>query len=90
MRIPGAHIATVIHAAATDGTDGLRYFVGVDNPPLIKARREMSEEDYIWFVRATYYRREMILRWNGSRPSLPLVPFFLLEISRAPSDHDRK
>ena len=48
-------VAEVIFTAATDGTDKLRYFVGVDNPPLIKARREMSEEDYIRFVRATYY-----------------------------------
>jgi NAD(P)-dependent dehydrogenase (short-subunit alcohol dehydrogenase family) len=48
-------VAEVIFTAATDGTDKLRYFIGVDNPPLIKARREMNEEDYIRFVRATYY-----------------------------------
>ena len=48
-------VAQVIFTAATDGADKLRYFVGVGNPPLIKARREMSEEDYIRFVRATYY-----------------------------------
>jgi NAD(P)-dependent dehydrogenase (short-subunit alcohol dehydrogenase family) len=48
-------VAEVIFTAATDGTDKLRYFVGVDNPPLIKARREMTEEEYIRFVRATYY-----------------------------------
>jgi short-subunit dehydrogenase len=48
-------VAEVIFTAATGGTDRLRYFVGVDNPPLIKARREMTEEDYIRFVRATYY-----------------------------------
>jgi NAD(P)-dependent dehydrogenase (short-subunit alcohol dehydrogenase family) len=48
-------VAEVIFTAATDGTDKLRYFIGIDNPPLIKARREKSEEDYIRFVRATYY-----------------------------------
>jgi short-subunit dehydrogenase len=48
-------VAETIHIAATDGTDQLRYFIGVDNPPLIKARREMSEGDYMRFVRATYY-----------------------------------
>ena len=51
-------VADVIFTAATDGTDKLRYFIGVDNPPLIKARREMTEEDYIRFVRATYYGRK--------------------------------
>jgi NAD(P)-dependent dehydrogenase (short-subunit alcohol dehydrogenase family) len=48
-------VAEVIFTAATDGTDKLRYFIGVDNPPLIKARREMTEEDYIRFVRDTYF-----------------------------------
>ena len=51
-------VANVIFTAATDGTDKLRYFVGVDNPPLIKARREMSEEEYMRFVRKTYYGRK--------------------------------
>jgi hypothetical protein len=55
MRIPGAHTAGVIQTAATDGMDKLRCFIGVDNPPLIKARRGMSEGDYVRFVRATYY-----------------------------------
>ena len=54
-KTPASDVAEVIFIAATDGTDNLRYFIGVDNPPLIKARREMSEEDYIRFVRATYY-----------------------------------
>jgi len=48
-------VAEVIFVAATDGTDKLRYFVGVDNPPLMQARRMMTEEQYIHFVRATYY-----------------------------------
>jgi NAD(P)-dependent dehydrogenase (short-subunit alcohol dehydrogenase family) len=54
-RTSASDVAEVIFTAATDGTHKLRYFIGVDNPPLIKARREMSEEDYIRFVRATYY-----------------------------------
>ena len=40
---------------ATDVTDKLRYFIGADNPPLIKGRREMTEENYLRFVRDTYY-----------------------------------
>jgi NAD(P)-dependent dehydrogenase (short-subunit alcohol dehydrogenase family) len=47
-------VAAVIWEAATDGTDRLRYFVGVDHPPLMKARREMSEEEYVRFVREIY------------------------------------
>jgi len=54
-KTPASDVAEVIFTAATDGTDKSRCFIGVDNPPLIKARREMSEEDYIRFVRATYY-----------------------------------
>jgi NAD(P)-dependent dehydrogenase (short-subunit alcohol dehydrogenase family) len=53
-RTDTSDVADVIFTAATDGTDRLRYFVGVDNPPLIRARREMTEEDYIRFVRSTY------------------------------------
>ena len=48
----------MIFTAAGQGNDKLRYFVGVDNPPLIKARREMTEEDYIRYVRTTYYGRK--------------------------------
>ena len=43
----------MIFTAAGQGNDKLRYFVGVDNLPLIKVRREMTEEDCIRFVRTT-------------------------------------
>jgi hypothetical protein len=45
--------------AATDGSDKLKYFVGVDNPPLMKARREMSEEDYVRFVRGDLFEEQI-------------------------------
>lgn len=47
-------VAQVIYVAATDGSDQLRYLVGNDNPPFIKARREMSEADYIDFMRSQF------------------------------------
>lgn len=40
-------VAQVIYGAATDGTDRLRYVGTEDIKPLVKARRETSEEDYI-------------------------------------------
>lgn len=55
IKTDAPEVAEVIFAAATDGSDKLRYFVGMDNPPLMQARRTMTEEQYIRFVRATYY-----------------------------------
>jgi hypothetical protein len=37
-------IALLIHAII-DGARRLRYLVGSDTPPFIKARREMSDQD---------------------------------------------
>lgn len=48
-------VACVIHEAATDGSDRLRYLIGDDARGFVKARRNMSEEDYIEFMRA-YFR----------------------------------
>lgn len=47
-------VAEVIFAAATDGTDRLRYVATDDIVPLVKARRETSEEDYIAFMRSRF------------------------------------
>ena len=43
-------VAQVIYDAATDGTDRLRYIIGNDIPPFIKARRQMSDQDYVDFM----------------------------------------
>jgi NAD(P)-dependent dehydrogenase (short-subunit alcohol dehydrogenase family) len=47
-------VAKVIFTAATDGTDQLRYVATEDIQPLVKARRETSEEQYIEFMRSRY------------------------------------
>ncbi|SHE74155.1 NADP-dependent 3-hydroxy acid dehydrogenase YdfG [Kaistia soli DSM 19436] len=45
-------VAEVIFAAATDGTDRLRYVATKDIEPLVRARRETSEDAYMAFMRA--------------------------------------
>jgi NAD(P)-dependent dehydrogenase (short-subunit alcohol dehydrogenase family) len=47
-------VAQVIYDAATDGTDRLRYLVGDDSRGFIKARKEMSDQDYIDFMRSRF------------------------------------
>lgn len=47
-------VADVIYDAVTDGTDRLRYLVGDDARGFVKARREMSEEGYIAFMRGQF------------------------------------
>lgn len=47
-------VAQVIYAAATDGTDRLRYVATDDIKPLVQARRETSEEHYAAFMRAQF------------------------------------
>ena len=44
-------VAKVIYEAATDGTIRLRYVATDDIKPLVKTRRETSEEDYIALMR---------------------------------------
>jgi len=41
----------------TDGTDRLRYVATEDIKPLIKARRETSEEEYLAFMRPFLVQR---------------------------------
>jgi NAD(P)-dependent dehydrogenase (short-subunit alcohol dehydrogenase family) len=45
-------VAAVIYQAATDTSDRLRYIATDDIMPLVKARRETSEEAYMAFMRA--------------------------------------
>ena len=45
-------VARVIFAAATDGTDRLRYVATEDIKPWVKARRETSEAEYMAFMKA--------------------------------------
>ena len=52
--ISADEVAAVIYAAATDGTDRLRYLVGDDARGFVRARRELSEEDYIAFMRTRF------------------------------------
>jgi NAD(P)-dependent dehydrogenase (short-subunit alcohol dehydrogenase family) len=47
-------VAQVIFTAVTDGTSRLRYLIGDDARGFVKARRELSEEDYIAFMRARF------------------------------------
>jgi NAD(P)-dependent dehydrogenase (short-subunit alcohol dehydrogenase family) len=47
-------VAHVIYDAATDGTDRLRYLIGDDARGFIKARNEMSDEDYVNFMRSQF------------------------------------
>jgi len=47
-------VAQVIFEAASDGTDRLRYLATQDIAPLVKARRETSEDAYIAMMRSTF------------------------------------
>ena len=44
-------VANVIFEAATDGTDQLRYVATEDIKPLLAARGEPSEAEYIKFMK---------------------------------------
>ncbi|MGA2603349.1 MAG: SDR family oxidoreductase [Verrucomicrobiia bacterium] len=48
------NVARVIYEAATDGTSRLRYLVGDDSRGFIKARQQMSEQDYVDFMRSHF------------------------------------
>ncbi|WP_435010204.1 SDR family oxidoreductase [Tundrisphaera lichenicola] len=50
-------VARVILDAATDGTDRLRYVATEDIKPLVRARRETSEEEYMEFMRSQFMPR---------------------------------
>jgi len=48
-----AQVAEVIYRAATDETEQLRYVATSDIAPLVKARRETSEAEYLRLMRNT-------------------------------------
>ncbi|NMO19747.1 SDR family oxidoreductase [Pyxidicoccus fallax] len=50
-------VARVLFRAATDGSDQLRYVATEDIAPLVRARRETSEKDYIAFMRSRFMPR---------------------------------
>jgi NAD(P)-dependent dehydrogenase (short-subunit alcohol dehydrogenase family) len=47
-------VAALIHEAATDGTDQLRYLIGDDSRGFVQARRTLSDQEYIEFMRAKF------------------------------------
>jgi short-subunit dehydrogenase len=47
-------VAQVIYQAATDRTRQLRYFTGEDVGDFVKAKREMSDQGYIEFMRSSF------------------------------------
>ncbi len=51
-------VAKVIFQAATDGTERLRYVATTDIAPLVKARRETSEQEYITYMRSHFLPKQ--------------------------------
>ncbi|MFZ1055957.1 MAG: SDR family NAD(P)-dependent oxidoreductase, partial [Opitutaceae bacterium] len=47
-------VARVVYEAATDGKSRLRYVATDDIKPLVKSRRETSEDEYMAFMRARF------------------------------------
>ena len=47
-------VAKAIHDAATDGTHRLRYFTGEDTGDFVRAKREMSGQEQIDFMRSRF------------------------------------
>jgi len=47
-------VAQVLYDAANDSTNRLRYFTGEDTGNFIKAKREMSDPDYVDFMRSRF------------------------------------
>jgi NAD(P)-dependent dehydrogenase (short-subunit alcohol dehydrogenase family) len=50
-------VASVIFTATTDGTTRLRYEIGEDIKPLTHARRTLSEQAYVDFMRSRFLRQ---------------------------------
>ncbi|HEX7111214.1 MAG TPA: SDR family oxidoreductase [Mizugakiibacter sp.] len=57
-RATSRQVAQVIHDAASDGSDRLRYVATADIEPLVKARRETSEAAYMAMMRARFLAME--------------------------------
>lgn len=47
-------VAQVIYAATTDGTAQLRYPVGDDSRGIMKALRELPDQQYVEFMRSRF------------------------------------
>lgn len=47
-------VAQVVYEAATDGTSRLRYRVGDENRDVIRAHDELSDEEYVAFMRSRF------------------------------------
>jgi hypothetical protein len=47
-------VAKVIHDAATDGANQLRYFVGEDTGDFIRSKREKSDQEHFDFMRSKF------------------------------------
>ena len=52
-------VAKVMFEAPTDGTDRLRYVATADIDPLVKARRETSEQEYIKYMRSRFFPEQV-------------------------------
>ncbi|MDL2399144.1 SDR family oxidoreductase [Rhizobium mayense] len=53
-KITSADVADVIYESVTDGSDRLRYLIGDDARGFIRARREMTDHDYVKFMRSYF------------------------------------
>ncbi|AYG57964.1 SDR family oxidoreductase [Rhizobium jaguaris] len=52
--ITSADVADVIYESVTDGSDRLRYLIGDDARGFIRARNEMTDHDYVNFMRSYF------------------------------------
>jgi hypothetical protein len=52
--IDSGDVAKVVHEAATDGSDRLRYLVGNDTRGFIKARAALPDQEYVDFLRSHF------------------------------------
>jgi NAD(P)-dependent dehydrogenase (short-subunit alcohol dehydrogenase family) len=58
VSINAEDVAEAIFNAATDGTDRLRYFIGNDTRGFLNARYEMSDDDYIAYMRSWFKEKQ--------------------------------
>jgi NAD(P)-dependent dehydrogenase (short-subunit alcohol dehydrogenase family) len=65
-RTDANEVAQVVYGAATDGSDRLRYFVGEDVGGYVRAKRELSDEEYIRFMRSRFLGAEAREKTKGA------------------------
>jgi NAD(P)-dependent dehydrogenase (short-subunit alcohol dehydrogenase family) len=65
--LDSSDVAEVVYEAATDGTTRLRYLVGHDTRGFIKARAELSDQDYVDFMR-DHFRAALEITPDETRP----------------------